>query len=357
MIENHICCTACGSIRGVAVKEGVTAFRGIRYATAGRWEYPQLVTHWEGTYDAERFGPNAISRAAFQAEDENSFYCREFRAGLPYHYSEDCQYLNIYAPDHACKAPVIVYIHGGAFMGGSGWDKVFDSPSWPDYGVIAVTLNYRLGLFGNLLLPELVEEAGHAGNYNVYDQLAALQWIHDNIEAFGGDADNITLMGQSAGARSVQMLVGSPKASGLIHRAVMSSGGCTPSQLFDYVPTQSESLALWEEWRSTLGGLSLKQLRSLDAAAVVESLEKFFAKRGFHSVINHISLIYDNADFPAPGTEAALPGTCLNIPYLCGGNRDDIVPGLANDALMWPRQRKVPSYAYCFARACTNKTV
>src|SRR5699024_258155 len=146
---------------------------------------------------------------AFTPEDKNGrdpFYYHEFREGLDYTYSEDCQYLNIWAPDDAENVPVIVYIHGGAYMGGSGWEKTFDEPVWPSHGVIGVTINYRFGLFGYMCLPELAEEAGHTGNYGLYDQLCALQWVHDNIAAFGGDPDNITLMGQSAGADSVQML-------------------------------------------------------------------------------------------------------------------------------------------------------
>ena len=160
------------------------------------------------------------------------FYYHEFREGLDYTYSEDCQYLNIWAPDNAEKAPVIVYIHGGAFLSGSGWDKVFDEPVWPRRGVIGVTLNYRLGLFGYACLPELADEAGHTGNYGLYDQLCALQWVHDNIAAFGGDPDNITVMGQSAGAHSVQMLCSTKAAQGLIAKAVMSSGAGDDSVLF-----------------------------------------------------------------------------------------------------------------------------
>lgn len=159
-----------------------------------------------------------MQTAAFAPKKEGSFYEHEFREGLPYTYSEDCQYLNIYAPAGAHKAPVIVYIHGGAYMGGSGWDKVFSEPVWPQQGAVAVTLNYRLGLFGSVMLEELAAEAGHAGNYQVYDQLAALEWVYRNIAAFGGDPENITLMGQSAGARSVQMLVGSPRMKGIIQK-------------------------------------------------------------------------------------------------------------------------------------------
>lgn len=354
MIQNHLCQTPCGPIQGKAAQPGVTAFRGIRYATAGRWQYPTVVTAWQGVYDATHFGPNAMQMAALGPRNKDgkpSFYDHEFREGLPYTYSENCQYLNIYAPDNAEKAPVIVYIHGGAFMGGSGWDKVFDEPVWPLHGAVAVTLNYRLGIFGAVTLPDLAREAGHAGNYQLYDQLAALRWIHDNIAAFGGDPGNVTLMGQSAGARSVQMLVGSPLVRGLVHRAVMSSGGGNPSHLFNELPTTADRYALWEEWRHTLGDPNLAALRAMSPEALMGSLGPLFEKHGFPTVINYISPGFDGLAFPAPGTPGALEGGWLNIPCLCGANSEDMVPGLAQDALRWAAARPVPAYAWYFTRA------
>ena len=302
-MNQPICQTPCGAIRGIQLSEEVYAFRGIRYATAGRWEYPAPVTHWQGVYDATQFGPNAMQTAAFAPKKEGSFYEHEFREGLPYTYSEDCQYLNIYAPAGAHKAPVIVYIHGGAYMGGSGWDKVFSEPVWPQQGAVAVTLNYRLGLFGSVMLEELAAEAGHAGNYQVYDQLAALEWVYRNIAAFGGDPENITLMGQSAGARSVQMLVGSPRMKGIIQKAVMSSGGGSSSHLFNGVPTVEETTAAWENWRKKLGSPTLAELRAMSAEKLMQSIGLLFQEYGFQKAILYISPIYDGVDFPLPGTD------------------------------------------------------
>ena len=133
------------------------------------------------------------------------FYYNEFRKGEKYTYSEDCLFLNVFAPEKVeGKLPVIVYIHGGGFTGGCGHEKHFDVPVWPKKGVIGVTLNYRLGPLGFAVLPELKEEAGRTGNYGLYDQYTAIKWVKHNISAFGGDPDNITIMGQSAGAMSVQ---------------------------------------------------------------------------------------------------------------------------------------------------------
>lgn len=346
MIQNHLCRTPCGDIRGAAAAPGVTAYKGIRYATAGRWEYPKPVTRWEGVYDAAHYGPNAMQDTAFTPEDKNGrspFYYHEFREGLDYTYSEDCQYLNIWAPDDAEKAPVIVYIHGGAFLGGSGWDKAFDGPHWPRKGVIAVTLNYRLGLFGYACLPELAAESGHTGNYGLYDQLCALQWVHDNIAAFGGDPENITLMGQSAGAHSVQMLCSTWAAEGLVRRAVMSSGAGDDSALFAGDWQMEHKYPFWQAWREATGAASLDELRALPPQALLGALGKQFAAQGFGAVMANMGPVWDNALFPAEGYT-------LRVPYLAGGNTQDMRPDLTEDALRWCRKQPVNSYAWCFAR-------
>lgn len=339
--------TPCGPIRGIPARAaGVTAYKGIRYATAGRWEYPVPVTHWEGVYDATRYGPNAMQESAFLPEGQNGrspFYYHEFREGLPYTYSEDCLYLNIWAPDGAQKAPVIVYIHGGAFLNGAGWDKVFDEPVWPQQGVVAVTLNYRLGPLGYACLPELAAEAGHTGNYGLYDQLCALQWVHDNIAAFGGDPANVTLMGQSAGARSVQMLCSTAATRALVHRAVMSSGGGDDSVLFRGDHRAEAQYEFWAAWQRQTGADSLAALRALPAGALFAALGRLIAEQGFGAVLEHLGPVWDGAQFAA-GQPA------LAIPYMAGGNSQDMRPEMAADALRWCAKQLVPSYAWYFAR-------
>ena len=339
--------TTCGSIIGVPARtEGVTAYKGIRYATAGRWKYPIPVTHWQGTYLAERFGPNSMQQSAFVPEDKsgrNTFYYREFREGLPYTYSEDCLYLNIWAPDNAKNAPVVVYIHGGAFMSGSGWDKCFDEPAWPQYGVVAVTLNYRLGPLGYACLPELAAEAGHTGNYGLYDQLCALQWLQRNIAAFGGNPDNITLMGQSAGARSVQMLCSTAATVPLVHRAVMSSGGGEPSVLFEGNRCMENQYEFWRAWYHATGATSLAELRALPTRTLFEALNSCFDTQGFDAVMAHMGPVWDNALFPAGGSTLA-------VPYMAGGNSEDMRRELATDALKWCGKQSENSYAWYFSR-------
>lgn len=224
--------TPCGVISGTACQwPGIAAYKGIRYATAGRWEFPVPVTHWDGVYDATQYGACCYQPRAFYDEAAapgKAFYYNEFRKGETYTYSEDCLFLNLWAPAGAApedRLPVIFYIHGGGFTGGCGHEKHFDGPVWPTKGCVAVTINYRLGPMGFVCLPALADEAGSTGNYAFLDQLAALQWVRANIAAFGGDPNNITIMGQSAGAMSVQQLVLSPITRGLFSKAVMSSGG------------------------------------------------------------------------------------------------------------------------------------
>ena len=133
-MKNHFVHTPCGPVQGAAGgADGVSVFRGIRYATAGRWEYPRQVTHWDGVYDAANFGACSFQPRAFYNEEdvpEKAFYYNEFRRGEHYDYSEDCLFLNIWAPDDAKNAPVLFYIHGGGFLGGCGHEKHFDGTAW-----------------------------------------------------------------------------------------------------------------------------------------------------------------------------------------------------------------------------------
>ena len=265
--------TPCGTIAGTACQwPGIAAYKGIRYATAGRWEYPTPVTHWNGVYDATRYGACSYQPRSFYNEAETSakaFYYKEFRQGETYTYSEDCLFLNIWTPAEAGpadKLPVIFYIHGGGFTGGCGHEKHFDSPVWPTKGCVAVTINYRLGPMGFVCLPELAEEAGFTGNYALFDQLTALEWVRRNIAAFGGDPENITIMGQSAGAMSVQQFLLSPLTRGKFRKAVLSSGGGISPHLV--AKPAAGHYAFWEKVKASAGCETLAQFRALPPEAL-----------------------------------------------------------------------------------------
>jgi para-nitrobenzyl esterase len=212
-----------GELEGAPTGMGPFVFKGIPYAAPPvgdlRWRDPQPPAAWSGVRDATKFGP-----ACMQAESEMHIP----RSAM----SEDCLFLNVWtlALNPAQPAPVMVFIHGGAFTMGAGSQEVFDGTSLAMRNAVIVTINYRLGVFGFLAHPELSAESAHhtSGNYGLLDQIAALKWVRENIGAFGGDARNITVFGESAGASSIGYLMVSPLAKGLFEKSILES----PSMVF-----------------------------------------------------------------------------------------------------------------------------
>ena len=349
--------TPCGPITGCGCQwPGVAAYKGIRYATAGRWEYPTPVTRWEGTYQATAYGAACYQPRSFYDEaqvPEKAFYYNEFRRGEHYDYSEDCLFLNIWTPADAgpdAKLPVLFYIHGGGFTGGCGHEKHFDGPAWPTKGVVAVTINYRLGPLGFACLPELSAEAGHTGNYGLYDQLCALQWVHDNIAAFGGDPGRVTLMGQSAGAMSVQQLCLSPLTRGLAAGAVMSSGGGVGEE-FAATPAP-DHYAFWQAVMRRAGCADLAEFRALAPQALFAAWQQEKAADGGRM---RTAPVIDGRLIPREGMAAARRGDQLPVPYLMGSTSEDIVPPIVHRmAKGWCRlqadQGRPAAYAWFFDR-------
>ena len=209
-----------GQVEGTTLPSGVAAWLGVPFAAPPlrdlRWKPPQPVVPWQGTLHADRFAPECL---------------QPLRGSLQNHYfgdeatSEDCLYLNIWAPAKAAKAPVVVWIYGGGFNIGSASMANYSGEPMAREGVVRVNIAYRVGALGFLAHPALSAESGHgSGNYGLMDQIAALQWIKRNIARFGGGPDNVTIVGQSAGAMSVALLQLSPMARGLFARAVAMSG-------------------------------------------------------------------------------------------------------------------------------------
>ncbi|MBQ4578769.1 MAG: carboxylesterase family protein [Clostridia bacterium] len=351
---NYLVTTPCGTVQGTAGRvPGTAAYKGIRYATAGRWEYPRQMTRWDGVYDATAYGSCCYQLRAFFPEEELAkkvFYYNEFRKGASYTYSEDCLFLNIWTPDTAKagdRLPVLVYIHGGSFTGGCGHEKHFDGPVWPTRGVIAVTLNYRLGPLGFLCLPELREEAGCTGNYGLYDQLTALQWLRDNIAAFGGDPGNVTIMGQSAGAMSVQQHALSPLSDGLFHRAVMSSGGGVHKMLS--APQPEKHFDFWHAVMERAGCADLAQFRALPADALFSVWRK--AKGEIKGGGMATSPVLDGRLVVGTGSELTAAGKQKKIPYLIGSTSEDMMPPiLYKMGKDWCAAQQSPSYLWFFDR-------
>ena len=221
-----------GSVRGRIASDGGAAFKGIPFARPPlgelRWREPQPVEPWTEIRDASTFRPacTQLSETWNDAEVPTS--------------TEDCLYLNVAAPEWPPKTtrPVMVWIHGGSNLAGSGEAPAFEQRALVRRGIVWVTVNYRLGALGFLAHHELVSESPHhsSGNYGLMDQIAALHWVHDNIASFGGDPRNVTVGGESAGAWDTSLLMASPRAKGLFHRAIQESGavagfnGCLSAQ-------------------------------------------------------------------------------------------------------------------------------
>ena len=216
--------TPCGTVKGID-GERCVEYRGIRYATAKRYERPEIVTHWDGTYDATEFGACCFQHRAFEDDATvNPFYHKEFRKGIKFKYSEDCQFLNIWAPKDARDCPVLIFIHGGTFTGGSADEGHIKGTRFAEKGVIVVAMNYRIGPYGFCAHEDLKDENGYLANFGLYDQTAAIKWVIRNIASLGGDPKRITLMGQSAGAISVDIHLNDPELKGKLAGAVMISG-------------------------------------------------------------------------------------------------------------------------------------
>ena len=218
--------TAEGLVAGTAgAMPEVRVFKGIPFAAPPvgdlRWRAPQPVAKWDGVRAADRFSANCVQRQAGGGAFPPNGGDRSATE-----MSEDCLYLNVYTAAKSAgeKRPVMVWIHGGAWVSGAG--AIYEGEELARKGVVMVTVNYRMGPFGFLAHPELSKESGHgSGNYAILDQIAGLRWVQKNIAAFGGDPKRVTIFGESAGSWSVNFLIASPLGKGLFQRGIGESGG------------------------------------------------------------------------------------------------------------------------------------
>ncbi len=254
-----------GTVEGKSIGK-IRIFKGIPFAQPPvgplRWKPPVALPAWQGVRKAQGFGAACIQP-------------RPTAIGIytnpPAKMSEDCLTLNIWAPEAAKDAPVIVWIHGGALTNGYSHEGMYDGAKLAARGAIVVSINYRLGALGYLAHPELSQESpgGVSGNYGLLDQIAALEWVKANIGAFGGDADNVTIAGESAGALSVMYLMTAPKARGLFHKAIAQSAYMisTPS-LREARHGEVPAETMGTKVAAALGAADLAALRAMDAAAL-----------------------------------------------------------------------------------------
>lgn len=267
--------TALGTLRGTE-SDAVRVYLGVPFARAERFAYAEPVQPWEGVLEAVRPGPACPQNRAVHEHLEDPtrrFYKREYREGLDFTYGEDCLNVNIYAPADAHKAPVILFFYGGGFDSGINWESPFDGTALAKRGIVTVFANYRVGPLGYLTHAEIFDRYGRDGNFGLDDQLAALRWVREHIASFGGDGDNVTLMGQSAGAISVQYLCLSPAARGLFRRAVMLSGaGLFPKFA---LPRRSEDTReYWLQFMELANCRTLDELKNAPLDALFDAVEK-----------------------------------------------------------------------------------
>ena len=296
-----------GAVEGTA-KNGLTAYLGLPFAAPPlgelRWRDPQPVAPWEGTRQATSFAPACMQTGVSMPGE------------TPPVTSEDCLYLNIWTPAKAGgkRLPVIVWIHGGAFKNGSASMPLYWGDRLAQRGVIIVSIAYRLGPLGFLAHADLTAESAHksSGNYGLLDQIAALEWIRRNIAAFGGDPQRVTIAGQSSGAMSVSMLMASPRAKGLFHRAIGQSGGLfEPTKLApSYLLANAEGDG--KQYATSVGAASIGALRKLPVADLLGGK----AGSVSHPVIEPYVL-------PAEPYEAFNSGAFNDVPVLVGFNADE----------------------------------
>ena len=313
--------TPLGEIRGLD-NGTCLEFRGVPFGRAGRFEYAEPVDRWDGVLDATTFGPGCPQNRAVHEHLEDPvrlFYKKEYREGSEFTYSEDCLNLNVYAPYEAKDAPVILFFYGGGFDSGLNAENPFDGSGWARRGAVAVMANYRVGPLGYLTHEEIQKKYGRDGNFGLDDQLTALRWVRAHIAAFGGDPDNVTLMGQSAGAISVQYLCLNPAHRGLFRRAVMMSGGGLFPRFA--LPRPAESTRdYWLQFMELAGCRTLEELKAASLSQIFDAVEKIKALR--KDTIYHTMPVVDGALLPGPVDR--LIESPLPLDYLIGYTNNDM---------------------------------
>jgi para-nitrobenzyl esterase len=302
--------TAAGKVQGAFDGDaGVHSFKGIAYAAPPvgdlRWKPPQPLSPWRGTRKAHRFGPRAMQLPVF---GDMNFRSR----GM----SEDCLYLNVWTPDPAADArlPVLVYFYGGGFIAGDGSEPRYDGAQMARRGIVCVTVNYRLNIFGLFAHPELSAESPQhcSGNYGFLDQNAALRWVRDNIAAFGGDPGRVTIAGESAGSMSVNAQMISPLSKDLIAGAIGASGGIAALPPVSLADAEQGGL----DFAKKVGAQSLAELRALPARKLLKATAGM-APHEFPSVV-------DGWFYPRSPLAMLAAGEQARAPLMVGWNSEEM---------------------------------
>lgn len=311
--------TTSGRLRGTTA-DRVDVFKGVPFAAppvgARRFSPPQPPVPWRGERDAFDFGP---------VSHQGSIGLPLMGAGGQVQ-SEDCLYLNVWTPGTSGPTrPVMVWLHGGAFLFGAGSDPLYDGSRLArENGVVVVTINYRLGALGYLAHPSLRDhETGACGNWGLLDQIAAVRWVRENASAFGGDPDNITIFGESAGAMSVTTMMGAPAARGLFARVIAQSGAPMVAAVEEAEATAERFLALAET--------PAARLRDLPAERITQVQQEVLTSRGNGGLAmgsNGEAMpfrpVLDGAVLPSHPLAAVAAGEAAGVSLLTGTNRDEM---------------------------------
>lgn len=306
-----------GKVSGVELSSGIQVFRGIPFAAPPvgdlRWKPPEAAIPWSGIFPADSYGP----------------VCMQQRTTALM--SEDCLYLNVWtkAENASEKKPVMVWIHGGGWSSGAsvnlghssaGITGTYDGEAFADNGVVLVSVNYRMNAFGFMAHPALSakSEQGVSGNYGILDHIAALEWVRDNIEAFGGDPDNVTIFGESAGGASIYALLATPMAKGLFHKAISQSTWITPDNVTHL--TQHNGLSESAESRGQKAiSAKLAELDQSVGGDLVATMRAMTAEDVLNMPLQ-VSLIEDGWVYPKSAAEIFAEGSHNIVPLLAGTN-------------------------------------
>ena len=305
--SNPVVSVQAGKLRGATTAEGGAVFKGIPFAQPPvadlRWHEPLPPKSWSGVRDATAFGHTCVQGGNLGKES-----------------SEDCLYLNVWTQKWPMQkpAPVMVWIHGGGNFAGAGSEAIFNGENLARHGVVLVTLNYRLGVFGFLAHPELAKESAHhvSGNYGLLDQILALRWVHDNIARFGGDPANVTIFGESAGSLDVNVLMTSPLAKGLYRRVIGESGPVVAPPSLAEAEKKGEDLAAK---LNVTGDNVLAKLRAISSADLQKATGQGLAFLGPTLGVN-----VDGYVFPEPPMKAFILGHEQHVDLLLGSNSQEL---------------------------------
>lgn len=312
--------TASGPVRGVEAAKGVTAYLGIPYAAPpvgeNRWRAPQPVQAWTSLRDATRYGADCL-QAPFPPD----------AAPIRTVPAEDCLFVNVWKPSTAkagARLPVMVWVHGGGFVNGGSSPAVYSGENFARDGVVLVSLNYRLGRFGFFAHPGLAAE-GFGGNFGYLDQIAALKWVQSNVANFGGDPENVTVFGESAGGMSMHMLLQAPEARGLFHKVIIESGAGRERSL----PTPPVAVAA-KAGELFAPGLDAAALRGLAAEKVTGDLSMMTMGQPTYSG----PMIDARTIFGSP-VEGIAGGLYARVPIMVGANSADGLPFGTDKDKIW----------------------